>query len=610
MADPDDESQVANWQTFIRPVLEVVLDGQVWKTKDLKAAVIDHVGLSEAQRAIRLKTGGGQAENRIGWALSALRRATAIKSARTGFSQITELGRNLLGEYPGPITEADLETIPAYRTYVPKKRSTTSPAIDIEQLPSFWFVGAYYSDPGIHEGEIGDQTASFVEEGRWVNDNPDRYLDVVKEMKAGERIAIKAAYTRKYDVPFDTKGNRVAVMAIKATGTITKNHGDGRNIDVDWDPPQPVREWYFYANQHTVWRVRPADWKSQALIAFTFDDADQDYDEFRNAPYWSERFGDEAQPIAEDDQSDEETIEEETAATPSYGIGDIVADGCFLPEATLRRYLAALERKKSLILQGPPGTGKTWLAKRLARALIGQDPTDLLQSTQFHPTLSYEDFVRGWRPDANGTLTLTDGLFLELIKKAEATPGNRFVLVIEEINRGNIAQIFGELLTLLEADKRTPTEALTLTYRRHGEEPIYIPDNLYVIGTMNLADRSLAIVDFALRRRFAFADLTPQFNERWQAWVAKRNSVPSGVLAILAQRIGVLNQRISDDRSLGEQYCIGHSYFTPAHTNTIDDPARWIRDIIEYELRPLLAEYWFDDPARIETEAAELIGTP
>ncbi|MGV0747877.1 AAA family ATPase [Mycolicibacter minnesotensis] len=606
MPNPDNTIEVPPWPKFMRPVLEVLNDGQIWKTRDILAAVVSRVDLSGEQRAVKLNSGQSQAENRVGWALSFLTRATAAHKVRNGHSQITDIGRQLLHDHPAEITEATLQTIPAYQSYVPKKRSSTATVTDLDKLPNYWFVGASFDGSEGHDGAIGDQTERFVAEGRWVNGNPEKYVELVKSMKAGERIAIKAAFTRKRELPFDPKGNRVSVMAIKATGTITGNHGDGHIVDVAWDPVESVREWYFYTNQRTVWRVQPVDWEAQALIEFTFENADQDHDAFRNSPYWADRFGDTAPEVNE--EGEEDTTEEETVAAPAYTIADIIDDGCFLPESTLHGYLNALERKKNLILQGPPGTGKTWLAKRLARALIGQGPADLLQSVQFHPTLSYEDFVRGWRPSGDGTLTLADGLFLDIIKKAAASPGNKHVLVIEEINRGNLAQIFGELLTLLEADKRNPTEALTPTYRKPGEDAIYIPENVYVIGTMNLADRSLAIVDFALRRRFAFADLTPQFNDRWRQWVSGRNGIGTDVLAALAERVGVLNQRIAEDRSLGEQYRIGHSFFTPPHDRAIDDTTGWIRWVVEQEIRPLLAEYWFDDPTRVSAESEALTG--
>lgn len=604
MTNPDAQV-VPPWPKFARPVLEVLSDGQVWRTRDLKPPVMDHTRLSSAQRAVVLNSGGSQADNRIGWALSFLTRARAVEKVKNGESRITDFGLQMLRDHPVEITEAALESVPAFQDYVPKKRATETP-LDADHLPSYWFVGAFFAESDDYDGPVGDRTDEFIKAGHWYNGAEGKYYDLVRDMKPGERIAIKAAFTRLHEMPFDTKGNRVSVMAIKATGTITRNRADGRYVDVEWDPPIPVREWYFYTNQQTVWRIKPLSWKSNALIDFTFHDAAQDYDEFRNDPYWAERFGDDAPEVIE--VGDDQTVEE-TTATLEYTVQDIVTDGCFLSEDTLRKHLESLKRKKNLILQGPPGTGKTWLAKRLGRALIGSGSSDLLQSVQFHPTLSYEDFVRGWRPSGDGKLSLADGLFLDIIKRAENTPGSKHVLVIEEINRGNIAQIFGELLTLLEADKRDPAEALTLTYRRPAEDRVHIPENLYIIGTMNLADRSLAIVNFALRRRFAFADLTPQFNDAWREWVSRRNGIDPGFLTALANRIDVLNQRISEDRTLGVQYCIGHSFFTPAHATSIDDPTTWVTDIVEQEVRPLLTEYWFDEPAKVADEASALIGS-
>lgn len=606
MTSPD-LPDVPPWPKFCRPVLEVLNDGAIWRTRDMKSAVMDQIQLTAAQRAVTVSSGQGKADNRIGWALSFLTRAQSIEKVKNGESRITDFGRQMLQDNPVEITEATLEAVPAYQAYAPRRRKSATP-LDTERLPSFWFVGAFFKDSDDYDGPVGDRTDEFVQARSWHNGSEDKYHDLVNAMRPGERIAIKAAFTRLHEMPFDTKGNRVSVMAIKATGTITHNAGDGQNVGVEWDPPAPVREWYFYTNQQTVWRVRPSGWKSNALIDFTFHDAEQDYDDFRNDPYWAERFGDDAPVII--DEGEDETTEEETATSVAYRVRDIIEDGCFISEPNLHGYVDALERKKNLILQGPPGTGKTWLAKRLGRALIGEESSDLLQSVQFHPTLSYEDFVRGWRPSGDGTLALVDGLFLDVIKKAEHTPGSKHVLVIEEINRGNLAQIFGELLTLLEADKRDPAEALTLTYRRPGEDRVHIPENLYIIGTMNLADRSLAIVDFALRRRFAFADLAPQLNEQWRSWVSKRNGIEASFLAALASRIDVLNQRIADDRSLGTQYQIGHSFFTPTNDIPITDPRSWLAEVVEQEIRPLLAEYWFDEPTKVAEEVAALVGSP
>jgi 5-methylcytosine-specific restriction protein B len=168
-------------------------------------------------------------------------------------------------------------------------------------------------------------------------------------------------------------------------------------------------------------------------------------------------------------------------------------------------------------------------------------------------------------------------------------------VVIEEINRGNPAQIFGEMLTLLEADKRTPTEALELSYRRSENERVFIPDNLYVIGTMNVADRSLALVDLALRRRFAFINLEPIFGEVWRNWVHQKSGISIATLEDIEQRLLVLNNDISTDSTLGAQFKIGHSYVTPAFSTTIDDAQEWFKQVVSTEIGPLLDEYWFDD---------------
>jgi len=706
-----------------------------------------------------------------------------------------------------------------------------------------WFVGASY-------GGTDDQTQRFLEEGIWENGYQDKYLDAVRSIQPGDRIAIKSSCTRKHDLPFDNRGQTVSVMAIKAIGTVKENLGDGRTLKVDWKPFDPPREWYFYTNRSTVWRVLPGDWTTDALIGFTFEEKPQDINRFRNAPYWRERFGDSAvdkhrfkwtrfyeavadklltfkdkrdeliagihsiaskvdglsnlqdqfadgtsgplkdicpftamgifnrgitdanrkaiaselanllgvseavpdsfegipilnnqrswffgfdhkrqtddidilwevfsraitfaesdnadarsafiaaydnatqrygvgwnltmglywirpwnfptldsqsqryiskklniqigfngpkgrcnasdylaildtlearfqedaypvhsfpelslaawlfkdsgtsahpnatDPDAQEDEADAAPEAEVTAAPiEPYSVDDILADGCFIARPKLEKILERLRTKKNLILQGPPGTGKTWLAKRLAFALMGQRDDSKVRAVQFHPNLSYEDFVRGWRPAGDGRLTLVDGPFVEMMKAAAKEPTARHVIVIEEINRGNPAQIFGEMLTLLEADKRTPNEALELSYRRSDDERVFIPDNLYVIGTMNIADRSLALVDLALRRRFAFIDLEPTLGKRWRNWVQSRCGIDSEILVEIEKRLNILNNEISADASLGPQFRVGHSYVTPPFGIPISDAREWFRQVVDTEIGPLLDEYWFD----------------
>ena len=291
-----------------------------------------------------------------------------------------------------------------------------------------------------------------------------------------------------------------------------------------------------------------------------------------------------------------------------YSVEDILKDGCFLERAEIDRLLDRLRTKKNLILQGPPGTGKTWLAKRLAFALMGQKDDSKVRAVQFHPNLSYEDFVRGWRPTGEGKLSLADGVFMEAIKAASKDPSSKFAVVIEEINRGNPAQIFGELLTLLEAGKRTPNEALELCYPDADgkRRPVHIPENLYVIGTMNIADRSLALVDLALRRRFAFVGLEPRLGQVWRDWVVKDCAVDPGLVADIERRIAELNEQIAADARLGKQFRIGHSYVTPAHRLEAGDTKKWFQQVVETEIGPLLDEYWFDAPDEAQKAIARL----
>ncbi|HYE35420.1 AAA family ATPase [Methylocaldum sp.] len=313
---------------------------------------------------------------------------------------------------------------------------------------------------------------------------------------------------------------------------------------------------------------------------------------------------------AEDQVTAGEVREAFQVAAPiiPYSVEDILKDGCFLERSEIDRLLDRLRTKKNLILQGPPGTGKTWLAKRLAFALMGQKDDSKVRAVQFHPNLSYEDFVRGWRPTGEGKLSLADGVFMEAIKAASKDPSSKFVVVIEEINRGNPAQIFGELLTLLEAGKRTPNEALELCYPDADgkRRPVHIPENLYVVGTMNIADRSLALVDLALRRRFAFVGLEPRLGPVWRDWVVNESAVDPALVADIERRIAELNDQIAADARLGKQFRIGHSYVTPAHRLEAGDTKKWFQQVVETEIGPLLDEYWFDAPEEAQKAIARL----
>ncbi len=798
----------------------------------------------------------------------------------------------------------------------------------MEAIKTYWFLGAKFNGSE-------DQTERFVKLGIWENGYDNKYLNTVRGISVGDRVAIKSTYNLKNNLPFDNKGQAVSVMEIKATGIVTKNYGDGKLLEVNWQKKNLNKKWFFYTNMATIWSVKDDEWLSKQLINFTFYNEPQDIDYFRNAPYWRSRYGDNdtnfrtqlfkwipfyeavadnlliyqnkekrselmvfinelaiefnlsyllnknihdicpftalgtfnrnikeitrkqiakkwaeflnlnesipnsfegipllnnqaswfftnsenqqqeidnlwefyatalkfsnadenyqdefeqkfdlvmSQPYCswqltnglfwirphayvvldkvskvyltdelglikdkrlskghfngndylklldnlavrfnEDyfpihsfpelyltalrkyqssishneslisnnqwqfkllqlikelcqkngtdvfqrkeflnkyreqleeefpnnsvigesvsntlqrlrdkdflqflgngkyrlrsdniDEQNEEIIEsdddivEQLLVKQPYTLESLIQESCFVDEQQLQQMLASLKMRKNIILQGPPGTGKTWLAKRLANIVIGYKDSNNIRAIQFHPNLSYEDFIRGFRPASDGKLALIDGPFLEIIHQARNDPQSKYVMVIEEINRGNPAQIFGEMLTLLEADKRTPSEALELTYRREQENGIYIPDNLYVIGTMNIADRSLALVDFALRRRFAFFTLDPNFSEKWLSYMIKKTGLNSKLLEEIRERMNELNEFIAQDRMLGSAFAIGHSYLTHHRAIPKSEGLVWYQNIIDTEIKPLLEEYWFDEKDKLN-KAMKLI---
>lgn len=595
---------VPQFVSYFAPVHRAMrqLGGQA-TPKQVYAHIAQHEGLSSEDMAQTNQNGKPTFENRAAWARFYMTKAGWMYAPKHGVWALTELGAQA-----GDLTEE--QAVAMFKSAATKfkghEEEVNAPEEHVEpESTQYWFVGAMWGD-----GE-GDQMPRFLKEGIWQNGYQDKFAEQVNKMKAGDRIAIKASFARKHGAPFDNKGQTLSAMKIKAIGTVTRNRGDGRTVEVTWEPLTEPREWYFYTYRATITRARVEDEVlARRLVAFTFDGAQQDYAAFMAHPYWRERFleADSAEQEGDISGDDTDSLSEIEQVLPVavYGVADIIAEGCFVPEVELHSMLKRWIEKKNLILQGPPGTGKTWLAKRLAKALIGQKnlPDEQLRVVQFHPALSYEDFVRGYRPGGDGRLTLTDGLFLQVVQAAIAQPDVEHVLIIEEINRGNPAQVLGEMLTLLESSKRSRAEAMELAYSKSRGEKVYVPENLYVIGTMNVADRSLALVDLALRRRFAFVSLVPSLNIAWQQW-CKDKGMDATVIAHIQTRIAALNEEIAADRALGAQFQIGHSYVTPHEP--VADAQAWFTEVVLSEIGPLLNEYWFDTPERANEAIAQLL---
>ena len=252
-----------------------------------------------------------------------------------------------------------------------------------------------------------------------------------------------------------------------------------------------------------------------------------------------------------------------------------------------------LLRKKNLILQGAPGVGKTFAAKRLAYAIMGEKDDNRVVQVQFHQNYSYEDFVMGYKPNENGGFELKNGIFYKFCKRAAADSDHKYFFIIDEINRGNLSKIFGELLMLIENDYRD--KPIQMSYR---EEHFAVPSNVYIIGMMNTADRSLAMIDYALRRRFSFYEMKPGFeNTSFSEYVDKQHDPH---LNHLVKAIIELNKVIASDDSLGSGFCIGHSYLCELGTHYN------LESIVEYDIIPMLREYWFDNDERFNLESQKL----
>lgn len=298
-----------------------------------------------------------------------------------------------------------------------------------------------------------------------------------------------------------------------------------------------------------------------------------------------------------EDEGGEVEGDTEEVEYPAYTSEDFLSE-VYMDGKRYRTLVNVLRAKKNIILQGAPGVGKTFAAKRLAYSMMGVKDAERVMMVQFHQSYSYEDFIEGFRPNAQG-FDLEKGAFYNFCKNAKDDSDNDYFFIIDEINRGNLSKIFGELFMLIESDKRGPRNTLQLLY---SHELFYVPSNVYLIGMMNTADRSLAMLDYALRRRFAFFDLRPAFDA--ESFIAYREGLASEKFDRLISCVVKLNEAIASDESLGDGFRIGHSYF--CRMSPDDETDDKLSAIVDYELVPMLREYWFDEPSKVDEWAGKL----
>lgn len=438
-----------------------------------------------------------------------------------------------------------------------------------------YFLGASWN------GE--DQTDRFLSEGIWEHDQSDEYyLETIKSVQPGDLVAIRSSYVVKNDLPFDANGRSVSCMMVKARGTVVSNPGNGKRLKVNWDSSFSPKPWFFFVSRKTIWKVIAGDWKHDMLLDYVFNEGSQDINLFLSDPFWADRYGVEGLVSGK---------AEEPAPIASYSEADFLNE-VFLTSADYRDLQGLLKYKKNIILQGTPGTGKTFAAKRIAYAAMGLKDDSRVEVVQFHQNTSYDEFVIGYRPNDAGGFDICEGVFLEFCSKAALDNERDYFFIIDEINRTNISKVFGELLMLIEEDHRGEFVKLTADGRMFS-----VPDNVFIIGMMNTADRGLALIDYALRRRFAFYKMKPALEH--PGFISQVSSCSDTRMPALVDAVVELNETIKDDPALGEGYCIGHSYFCKNTPNCASAT-------VHYELVPLIEEYWFDDPKKAKREISKL----
>ncbi|MED9969177.1 MAG: winged helix-turn-helix domain-containing protein [Ruminococcus sp.] len=571
LTEDSSSNSSAKFLRWFRPLLQALKDlGGSATPKEARNKIIENEKLTEEETsAVIGKTQTPEFNNDVAWARQYLVKGGYLDNNTRGIWKLTEAGWT--------VDMTDKLATELFKKVIKenqKSRNDKGYALADEDVETkrYWLYAPgqsasrwkeFYENGimAIGWGEIGDLTA-FSSKSEIANSMKAVFEDT-KSHKNDALATWQFAYEMKPgDIVFAKKGRDTVIgRGVVESGYIYDDSSEDE-----------------YNNTRKVKWTDIGEWEHPGQAAMkTLTDITQytEYVEKLNAMF--------------DTEDDDDDIEVDETPLNIYTKENFLAD-VYISEKQYDTLEGLLRKKLNVILQGAPGVGKTYAAKRLAYSMMGVKDPERVQLVQFHQSYSYEDFVEGFRPSSTGmNFEIKKGAFYNFCKKASDDKENEYFFIIDEINRGNLSKIFGELFMLIEADKRGNDIQLLYSSDRFS-----VPKNVYIIGMMNTADRSLAMIDYALRRRFAFFEMKPAFES--EGFREYQYGLESDKFNKLIDCVISLNQRIADDDSLGEGFCIGHSYFCDIE----EIKENTLTDIVEFEIIPLLKEYWFDEPSKVK----------
>lgn len=545
-AEVDDNiSSGSQFVRFWKPLLKVLQDlGGTGTPTQVRPLVAAKLNITEEELNVKLKSGTPRIYNQIDWARNSLKDLGFISAETRGLWKLTEKGINA--------SPNDLDF------YEPNRSEEN----EIGRELNFWWLNAnpkIWSISNHTEGQL--QTYSTHNE----KGNKRRIYKYFEATKPRDLI-----------IGYESSPTK----QIKAIYEVTKGiHNTAEGEEIEFELVEKLEipvHWNDLKNNPVLQNCEVFINNQGTLFKLTDDEYDIIREIIDNKNIITEK-------LLQSSNIKKYKFTEDT-------------DKPFITELDFLQTVALLKRKKNIILQGPPGVGKTFIARKIAYEIMQEVKDANIEMVQFHQSYSYEDFIQGLRPTQNGSFYLRDGIFYSFCQRAFAHPDRPFFFIIDEINRGNLSKIFGELMMLIEADKREEKFALKLTYAEDEEDRFYVPENLYIIGTMNTADRSLAIVDYALRRRFAFVTLQPDYGDNFRSFLSVKG-LTAPMVEHICSSVTKVNGKIKEDLNLGDGFQIGHSYFCTYSAN--EEENKWWNEILSFELKPLLEEIWFDDSVKV-----------